>query len=1206
MIDAASPSHALPQIKAERGTTGLVIYRASRLEALLDPFRDLLGATWPDNPLTPQTVIAAHPGIKQWLSGALARRLGPQGVVANLDVVLPSTWIDRLAQQRLGEQAVALPRYQRTQLRWNLFEWLGDAASVPGFDDDRIARFLHPEGADEAERARRRYQLADRLAKLYSQYLVYRPKWLAAWQRGQFGHATAQQVDATLASTEARLLGPLWRHTAQSLGTHRAEVMDALIKSLGDDATERAPLHVFGVSHLAPRELDALRVYAERALVALYLPDPCRDYWGVLDAGPAEAWRDEETRAMEAAGEGDWWRPQRHELLSRWGRLGQHFFSAIAAQDVREDIRHWRDIDDAAPINRLQRLQTSVRRLDEALLIPDDNIDEELRDTSLRVHACHTPLRELEVLRDAMLDARAAGIEPSEMLVMAPDITRYLPLIPAVFGEPGHARGELPYHLADVPTARVHPLFSAFSRLLALPASRITAPEVLDIAAVPEVARRLGLDAESLAALESLLSESHIAWSLDATHRASFGVPSVEEHSFSWGVDRLLAGYLMADDAGEAMHAAELPDETELLPIARIEGAHANAAGALDALLMQLQRIVALSERSLRASQWREIFEDITDALFRVDSQDRAAREAWESLKRLIGGLQAETEAAGVDPLLHWSVVSARLQAALDTVPQRQPFLLGGATFCGMVPQRAIPFRFIAVLGLDDGEFPRTAPDGGLDLMMRLRRIGDREQRIDDRYLFLETVMSARDRLHFSFIGEGVRDGQPRNPAAPLAELMAMLQRADALADARDNKAQSDDATSPQTRERLMPWLVRHPLQPFDARYFNDSDPRLFTFDQRKVALRTAAQSEKAGGVIKAKSPTRVDAAWPSGLALADLRMYYRDPARHLLQRRAGIRLDALAEDRLGADEPLDEKLTAFDSAARRIFINDVLPHWPTGAWVTACAPDWLRLSGRLPTGALGDAAWRNELDIINQLLEAARRAGFDADIAADMRDVVINLSLDIEGHPLQLQGKVGPVFAHPGGGIQLLVMPVGNGGLKKSKELGLRHRLPAFIDWLALRLTTPASTPVRLTLLTSDEKFADAWAAGINQWDADLQAGQVHLTDAWQRLSALVRAWQEAEAHPLRWFPGAADAALAAAGNDAGDDDFIAIAQKVQGTWLDGFTPGERDRSDGYAALLAQGEDFDAESPALRELLTFARQLQAWINMTPVTGASE
>ncbi len=1190
MTDAASPAPPLPRIDTTRDTEGLVILRASRLEALLDPFRDLLAATWPDNPLQPQTVIAAHPGIKQWLTGALARRMGQGGIVANLEVVLPSTWIDRLAQARLGEQAVALPRYQRAQLRWNLHEWLGDAAAVPGLDDPRIVRFLEPGQGDAAERARRRYQLADRLAKLYSQYLVYRPDWLAAWQAGKLRFATAKGDDAALADTEARLLAPLWRHAAQALGPHRAEVMDALIDGLQRDDAPRTPLHVFGVSHLAPRELEALRVYAERTLVALYLPDPCRDYWGVLDhaGASAPAWRAQEARLLESAGEGEWWHPQRHELLSRWGRMGQHFFSAVAEAGVREDIRHGADLDDAVPANRLQRVQASIRRLDESVMRPPANIDAELADASLRVHACHTPKRELEVLRDAMLDARAAGIAPGEMLVMAPDIRRYLPLIPAVFGEPGSARSVLPYHLADVPIASRHPLFAAFTRLLQLAGARVTAPEIVDLMAMPEIARRFGLSAAAFDALQGLLADSRVAWSLDPAHRATFGVPEVAEHGFAWALDRMVAGHLYVDDAEDAAHALHLPDGTELLPIAGVEGDRAVAMAALDGLLAVLHRIQSLSGRSLPASDWSTELVALAGQALRVAPGDRAARDAWDTLLQQLRALQAETVAAGVDPELHWTVVQDRVLTALDAVPERQPFLLGGATFCGMVPQRAIPFRFIAVLGLDEGEFPRTPNDGGLDLMAKLRRLGDREQRSDDRYLFLETLMSARDRLHLSWIGEGVADGQPRNPAAPLAELMAMLERADAQTDAVTVPLEGGDEDAPPTLAQTRAWRVAHPLQPFDARYFG-GDPRLYTFDARQAPLRKIATRDAAAnddGSAAHAARTDSGSPWPARLRLHDLRRYWRDPADDLLERCAGADLAGLSGQVLGGEEPLADRLPAFAGVARRVFLAG------DAADAEAPAPDALRLSGQLPSGRAGESAWHHEAGVVAQLREAAKRDGVEIGVP---KSIEIELALDIDGHPLVLQGAV-QAFVRMDGGLQVVACPVGNKGLKAVNEVGFSQMLPLYLDWLALRLATPVEVPVRVAILCSDAP--EPWALALNEWDARLQAGAVSIERVRDRLQRFTGWMLEAPAHPLRWFPHSAQAVVNAAESDR--------SEKLQQAWLGGFNAGERDRAPGHIALLAGDERFDMDSAASRALIAFALQVQQAIYMDDPPGDAE
>ena len=149
---------------------GITVFRASRLEALLEPLDHLLTSQAPASPLAPQTVVAAHPGMRQWLAGALARRRGAGGIVANLDIVLPTGFLDGLARQVLGENAVSPRGWRREWLRWRIHEVL---AAPP---DAALAAYLA--GPDAALR---RFQLADRLARIYIQYMAYRPDWLDDW-----------------------------------------------------------------------------------------------------------------------------------------------------------------------------------------------------------------------------------------------------------------------------------------------------------------------------------------------------------------------------------------------------------------------------------------------------------------------------------------------------------------------------------------------------------------------------------------------------------------------------------------------------------------------------------------------------------------------------------------------------------------------------------------------------------------------------------------------------------------------------------------------------------------------------------------------------------------------------------------------------------------------------------------------------------------
>ena len=290
---------------------------------------------------------------------------------------------------------------------------------------------------------------------------------------------------------------------------------------------------------------------------------------------------------------------------------------------------------------------------------------------------------------------------------------------------------------------------------------------------------------------------------------------------------------------------------------------------------------------------------------------------AGDTDDRAIAQLGAEPARNGEDPALRLPVVRELLQEALAAAPERQRFLMGGITFCGMVPQRAIPFEVICVLGLDEGSFPRRSADGGIDLIEQFRRIGDRDVATDDRYLFLETAMSAGKRLHLSYLGQNVRDGKPRNPATPLAELLAEL-------DARCGIAA--DARNPSR-----PWRVQHPLQPFDGRYFDAANPALFTYS-RAFAGMTGEGGSPMPSLRQTGMPTAEP--WPDPLPLRSLENFFKDPAKALLKDRLQLSLDALDDDaRLPDEEPMDG-ISPLHALASRLFLTSVLPR--------KCSdPDW-------------------------------------------------------------------------------------------------------------------------------------------------------------------------------------------------------------------------------------------------------------------------
>ena len=1110
----------------QRASEGITVFRASRLEALLEPLDFLLRTQAPGSPLAPQTVVAAHPGMRQWLAGALARHRGAGGIVANLEIVLPSRFLEDLGHALSPANGAEANPWRREVLRWHLHALL----EAPG-DPTLRAALAGPDAA------LRRFQLADRLARIYTQYMAYRPDWLAAWARG-----VARVPDAGFHPA-------LWRALCERIGParpHRGERLAALARALREGARvpdADQPLHVFGLSHLAPAELDVLQALASQRPVVLHLPDPCREYWAGLRS-PREQLlalaRDPFTAEAEAA-----FLDQDHPLLAAWGRLGQHFMLQVQGLEAARDVRHVRDeLDsDALPgdAGLLARLQHGLRTLSPRATAEDPRPWLQRRaDASLRVHACHTRLRELEVLRDALLRARAddPSLEPSDIVVMAPDIRAYVPLLPAVFGAPGDPHAPLPYHLADVPLAQAAPLFVAFRRLLATPHARLTAPELIDLLGQPDIARRLGLDQDALDALARQLGAARAAWGLDAGFRAAFDVPARAEHTLAWAMDRLITGLVFGDEGEPAVR--RLPDGESLVPVPGLGAASAPALAALDHLLQQLAVLRAQAAAPQPASEWSRRLEEHLDALFLPDPGDAAGREAMDALRALVRRLGSEAREAGGDPPLAYAVVRHWLHEQLDAVPARQRFLAGGITVCGMVPQRAIPFEVVAVLGLNEGEYPRGDVDAGLDPIRRPgnRRLGDRDTRSDDRYLFLETAMSARRRLHLSYLGADPREDTPRNPAAPLAELVALL------------PADADVDAGPA-------WCVRHPLQPFDPRYFDGRDAALFSFD--------VAQADSAPGQADPPQLLPLGAPPAAGgereVEWEALRRYFRDPAREVLARGLRARLEALDADGLADDEPLEPRLDPLDRVARRLCLAMLAA---PGTPAPAQAPEEMRLGGVLPAGALGERAWADEVASAEKLVQvAATRADAAGLFTPALAPRVEAPALWRQPGRFRLLGTPGTIHGRDDALWVFEAWP----HRKNEAALSLGDRIPLFLAWALLRLAPEnAARAVRLCALVPPGRHGTPWQDAINAEDAAWRAAgpalrQVLSAGLEQRVQVLLEAWARPAADPAPYFPGVATALVRGAAPEKVDDAWHAEARHAPGYARllgRGLAPGE------------------------------------------------
>lgn len=915
----------------------LKVEQSNRLETLADRLAGMLRDD-PSPPLVPEVVAVPNRGLQRWLAQRLADSLG---ICASVE--FPT--VNELAGdcfRRLGMDVPAGREVVPAVVSWAIAGILGEALDEPVFAPVRA--YVHPLGAVDAASTLRLHELARRVAPVLDEYVVHRPEWVLGWEDGR----SAIPADDPVGPDEA-WQAELWRRLVRRIparGRHFARHLAELRECLrGSDGAAAAAAHlprriaVFGTASLAPAMREMLRLLGERIDVRLFLMNPSREYWGDI-RNRREIARE---RSALPAVEG-------HRLLVS---LGLH---------VRELHDHFADVAEpleASPAgggSLLREIQRDI--LDLRWRGSNERIALAPGDDSILVHVCHTPMREVEVLHDrllAMFDGDAS-LRPHDVVVLAPDIEAYAAAIEAVFArretDDPEAPPWLPYTIADRSASAEQELVATFLQLLAIPGSRFEIDRVLDLLECEAVRRRLGLDGPAVDLAQRWAREANVRWGIDENTARRLGLPPRREHTWRFGLDRLFLGYALSGRALWSPGGESGPGEAgeAILPLEAGEGGDAVALAGLSRLVA---RLVALDEEFSRPAPpecWRARLSALVDDLFAPSPQDE---QAAALVQQAIAALAENPARAGFALPIALDLVRAELSALLASPGGMGRFLAGKITFASLLPLRSVPFRVVCLLGMNSDAFPRIHRPPGFDLLARTpARPGDRSRRDDDRYLFLEALLSARDRLHLSHVGRDVRENSEIPPSVVVSELLdVLLDQCAAPGGATGEDARATAERHGEVRERIE---IVHPLQPFSRRYFESAPAGgpLFSY-ARGMCIPPDGERRPLPLVqhlLAEDDERRID--------VADLVRFFRHPPKHFLRGVLGLRL-ADRREVATAREPLElDDLETF--GLRRDLLDGAAGAAAPGAGEEARRE--LRAAGMLPPGEVGDLAFAEEL----------------------------------------------------------------------------------------------------------------------------------------------------------------------------------------------------------------------------------------------------
>ena len=983
---------------------GLRRYTGNRLEILAGQLAELIRHPL-SSPLNKEIILVQSRGMERWLSMELARH---QGICANIRFPFPNAFLHEIFSAILPEYREA-PDYDPEVMAWRIMILLPSCIQNPAFEN--IRNYLKDDQEDI-----KLYQLSYRIADLFDQYLIFRPDMILAWEADPTGHGEETwqaELWRTLAEKEKRLHPPALRRM----------FLEKMAQRFSSATRLPERISVFGISWLPHFHAEILYEISRHIDVNLFLMNPCREFWTDIRSDREMGRTVEKIR--EATGgkvlsEDALHLEKGNSLLASLGTQGRDFFRLIMDLPGEEcDV-----FAEPGEETLLQSIQSDILNLRDRGRNGREKTVMSPGDRSIQIHSCHSPLREVEVLYDQILALFEDDpkLLPRDILIMAPDIETYAPLVQAVFETSPGGSGikpddhRIPFTIADRSLRKDSFIIDTFLDLLELSGSRFEASSVLSLLDISPVKKKFNLSEDDMERIRHWIMDTRIKWGIDEENRRQTGLPAFAENTWKAGLERLLLGYALPGNQERLFNG--------ILPYDPIEGHDAQTLGRLSEYLDFLFTQVAALGQPKKLNEWVPLLMSLLDQFFLADEE---TEKDLQAIRQPIQNLMRIYDLSGFEEKVNISVIKLFLRQCFEKQGFGLGFISGGITCCAMLPMRSIPFKVICLLGMNLDAYPRQSRTLGFDLMARHPKPGDPSRRNDDRYLFLEALLSTRQRLIISYMGQDMADNSLIPPSVLVSELLDYIE-------------QGFELPGNQTAEDL---VSVHRLQAFHPAYFTEKS-RLFSYSEEncKAARRLQESRHEIPAFIES-SLSHPTEAWKE-IAIADLIHFFRHPSRYFLEKRLAVTLtenDEILEDREGFDVKGLEKYDLEQRLAEKAL---------AGQDLEALFPVF-RASGQLPHGNMGVCHYENMIQEAGDFIDKIYP------YLAGEQFLPIDVHQDIAG--FQINGRIDHLYRN---------------GLLHYRYAGLKAKdyLQLWINHLVLNLRVERDYPDQSTLVGRDRAW--------------------------------------------------------------------------------------------------------------------------------------
>ena len=827
------------------------VYQSSSLQDFIDRYSRILSSDGLFGP--PLYLVVQNRSMGEWLKLRLAEATG---ISAGCIPVLPEKALRELAggydcvrSLTEGPEGEEPPVLYMDNLKIRIYKILellfSDPGSMPAvcrrlYDYMAASGGLDPKSRKQI-RSDRLYGLADSIAGLFSHYAMNCMPLVECWERGE-GYPDMPAGLRFHEDWQRYLWGRVF-----SSGLSISRIIRTVEESDDFFTGEIGRVVLFGSSFLGDSSLKFFYRLSRDVRVDHFILTPSTVY----TSWPVEI---------------------RNSLLDSWCTQIGGFVCLSSSFEMEEPERHFPPLTGDSLLTRIQRDLRENRPFSGE----KETLDSD--DRSLSIHGCTGPWRECEILKDLILAEldRDESLKTTDIAVLAPDINVYAPYLEALF--PSEEEGlDLPYNIIDLDSSDLSALIQGFLHILTLPGSRFRRSELFALFDNPCFRECHGISRSERDGWLDLCEELNIRWGFDELHKQGLIGESTGFNSWERAFNRIREGLFLDEDDVPERLPREVPDEESAV-----------SWGKLMQLVENLYHdLYELDSLELTLKEWALYAESLLESYFAVRKEKRQDEQDWFRIKgcfRDIINLEESTPLYGDSRFDFYVFRTLLTEFVSKSSSGRGRYLTQGISCSSLKPMRAIPFRRIYILGMNEGSFPGDEQSLSFDLKDVIQKDIDLSRRGGDLYTFLETLLSASESMTLFYRSRDAVRGESLQPSTVISELLDYLDQRYLFNSCGSEEAGAAGAAGVLLREES--------IHSFDPRYFQKK-AGLLSYDTS--ALESAWLSLDPGEAASAEvltlsRPSETDESPQEGgderiLPLEDILSYLKNPAAWYFKR---------------------------------------------------------------------------------------------------------------------------------------------------------------------------------------------------------------------------------------------------------------------------------------------------------------------------------